>query len=80
MILLKKNGFENMAIIRKKELRSLDAGKLEEKVREFRLELAKEKANVDVGSNISSPGRIREIKKTVARIRTIQKEKGGKSG
>lgn len=68
-----------MAILRKKELRSLGKDKLEEKVGEFRLELAKEKANIDVGSSISSPGRIREIKKTIARIKTIQKE-GGKSG
>lgn len=68
-----------MAIAKKKELRGLDKAKLDEKTRELKLELAKEKANINIGSNISSPGRIRGIKRTIARIKTIQRE-GGKSG
>jgi len=71
-----------MALIKKKELKSLDEAKREQKLQEYGLELAKEKANREIGSSISSPGRIREMRKTVARIKTMQRiqKKGVKSG
>jgi len=68
-----------MAILRKKELKGLDEAKREQKLQEYNLELAKERAKMDVGSSISSPGRIREMRRTTARIKTMQK-KGVKSG
>ena len=37
---------------------------------ELRLELAKEKGNIAIGGTPSNPGRIKEIKKTIARILT----------
>jgi large subunit ribosomal protein L29 len=55
---------------------------LGEKLKELRLELFKEKASSEVGASVKSPGRIREIRKTIARIITIKHEKKqkGKKG
>ncbi|UCD07790.1 MAG: 50S ribosomal protein L29 [Candidatus Aenigmatarchaeota archaeon] len=64
-----------MAILRSKDIRKLSEKELEKKLDELRLELAKEKANISIGASVTSPGRIREIKKTIARIQTIKKEK-----
>ena len=69
-----------MTILRTKEIRKLGEKDLNKKLHELRLELAKEKANISVGGTVSSPGRSREIKKTIARILTINEEKPTKGG
>ena len=53
-----------MAILRKKDLRKLAAKELDKKLDELNLELAKEKSNISIGASVTSPGRIKEIKKT----------------
>ena len=63
-----------MAILRKKEMRKLAVKELDKKLEELHLELAKEKANINIGASVSSPGKIKEIKRTIARIHTIKKE------
>ena len=47
----------------------------ETKLQEIKTELAKEQAAVAGGTNPENPGRIRELRRSVARIITIQKEK-----
>ena len=42
---------------------------------ELKLELSKERANIYIGANVTSPGRINEIRKTISRINTILREK-----
>jgi large subunit ribosomal protein L29 len=64
-----------MAILRSKDIRKLSEKELEKKMDELRLELAKEKANISIGASVTSPGRLKEIRKTIARIQTIKKEK-----
>ena len=66
-----------MVIIRTKEIRKMKENERQKRVNELRLEFAKEKANISIGANVTSPGRLKEIKKTIARITTIQNEKGG---
>jgi len=56
-----------MAIIKKKEMNEIDH---EKKLLELRLELSKERANIAIGSAAQNPGKIREIRKTIARILT----------
>ncbi len=68
---------KQMAIIKMKNLREMKNKELESKLKELKLELTKERALSEVGASIKNPGRIREIRKTVARILTMQKEKGG---
>ncbi|MBI2676301.1 MAG: 50S ribosomal protein L29 [Candidatus Aenigmarchaeota archaeon] len=63
-----------MAILRKKEIRQMDRKEIDKRLQEISLELAKEKANVQIGSSVKSPGKIREMRKTIARIKTMRKD------
>ncbi len=62
-------------MMKTKELRKLKNEDLEKQLEELNLELAKERGNVNVGATVTSPGRIREIKRTIARILTIRRER-----
>jgi large subunit ribosomal protein L29 len=64
-----------MAFMRKKDIRKLEDKEIEKKLNEVRLELAKQRASVKIGATVTSPGRIRELRKTVARGLTIKKER-----
>lgn len=61
-----------MAILRSDEIRDMDSKELEEKVSELRNELLREKSKVASGGAPENPGRIREIRRTIARILTIE--------
>jgi len=63
-----------MAILRLKDIRELSSEKRKEKVTEFRTELARLKTMVEAGGSIDNPTRIRELRKTIARILTIEAE------
>ena len=64
-----------MAILKTEEIRGMTDSELEEKVDDLELELAKETGKTDMGSFPENPGRIKEIKKTVAKIQTILNER-----
>jgi large subunit ribosomal protein L29 len=64
-----------MAILSMKDMRKLGEKDLEKKMDELRLELAKERANISIGATVTSPGRIKEIRKTISRIKSVRKEK-----
>jgi len=49
------------------------------RLNELRLELAKEKGQIAIGGTPSNPGRIREIKRTIARILTEIKRRSEKT-
>lgn len=63
-----------MAILRLKEIREMSSEKRQEKVNEFRTELARLKTMVAAGGSIDNPSQIRELRKTIARILTIETE------
>jgi len=67
-----------MAIYRIKELREKTDEELKKIEQELRTELSREKSAVKSGTKAENPGRIKEVKKTIARIKTIIKERGGK--
>ncbi len=58
-----------------KEIRGMDGNMAAEKMAELKKELVKVNAQVAIGTAIKNPGQIRNIKKTLARIITIQHEK-----
>lgn len=58
------------------EIRAMDTNSLNDKVVELKAELAKEKALVAGGTRPENPGKIRSVRKTIARILTVIKEKG----
>ncbi|MBU2496875.1 MAG: 50S ribosomal protein L29 [Nanoarchaeota archaeon] len=69
-----------MAILKSKNLKEIDAEELKSKLKELRLELIK-LSSQKASKSVSNPGRIREIKRSVARILTeenIRKKQGKK--
>lgn len=60
-----------------KELKGLTEVELKEKLIELQKELAKENAQVAIGTMPKSPGKLRVAKKTIARIRTILHSRRG---
>ncbi|MBI1973524.1 50S ribosomal protein L29 [Candidatus Micrarchaeota archaeon] len=65
-----------MAIIRLKDLKGMNSEELETKRSEIEAELSRERGSVAAGTKAENPGRIREMRKTIARIETIKRERG----
>ena len=63
-----------MPILRMKEIRKIKHKERLERLQELRVELSKLKSTVESGGNIENPARIREIKRTIAKILTVQRE------
>ena len=63
-----------MAILRLKDIRDMSSEERIENVTEFRTELARLKTMVEAGGAIDNPTRIRELRKTIARLLTIEAE------
>jgi len=64
-----------MAIINKQELKNLEADDIKAKVEELKKELIKHNSQIATGTTPKSPGRVKEIKKTIARLLTARKNK-----
>jgi len=63
-----------MAIVKAKEVRAMTEDKRAKQLADLKNELLKERAITSTGGAPESPGRIRELRRTIARIITIQKE------
>ncbi|MFQ5999283.1 MAG: 50S ribosomal protein L29 [Candidatus Bathyarchaeia archaeon] len=63
-----------MPIMRTKDIRAMSSEKRREKIDELRTELVRLKTMVKAGGSIDNPSRIRELRKTIARILTIENE------
>ena len=63
-----------MAILRLKDIRDMSSEKRKEKISEFRTELARLRTMVEAGGSIDNPTQIREIRKTIAQLLTIEAE------
>ncbi len=59
-----------MAIFRAQEVRQLSDVELLEQEQKLSLELIQERGKVSAGGATENPGRIREVRRTIARIRT----------
>ncbi len=63
-----------MALLRTKEIRAMDAAAREKKLRELRDELMHERGVAAMGGAPPNPGKIRALRKNIARLHTIQSE------
>ncbi|SNQ60703.1 50S ribosomal protein L29 [Candidatus Methanoperedens nitratireducens] len=63
-----------MAILRVDEVRNMNPTERQEELDKLKLELIRERAISSAGGAPENPGRIREIRRTIARIKTIQTE------
>ena len=57
-----------------KDLKKLKHEELEKKLNELKLELLKERGNIEMGGNIKNPGKIKVIRRDIARISTLTNE------
>jgi len=63
-----------MPILRVKEIRDMPPEERTKKLGELRTELLRLKTMVNAGGTVEDPSRIRELRKTIARILTIDSE------
>ncbi len=65
-----------MAILHVEEIRDMTAAEREAELDELKTELLNAKAVQAAGGAPDDPGRISELRRTIARIKTIQSEEG----
>ena len=63
-----------MAILRSDEIRKMNHDERQEELDKILMELIRERAIASAGGAPESPGKMKELKRTIARIRTIQTE------
>ena len=63
-----------MPIIRVKEIREMSPEERRKKLNEFRTELLRLKTMVKAGGTVENPARIKELRRAIARILTIENE------
>ncbi len=65
-----------MAILYTEEIRDMTPAEREAELQELETELLNAKAVQAAGGAPDDPGRIKELRRTIARIKTIQREEG----
>ncbi|MEM1539393.1 MAG: 50S ribosomal protein L29 [Candidatus Bathyarchaeia archaeon] len=63
-----------MPILRVKEIRNMSLEERRKRLNEFRTELLRLKTMVKAGGSVENPARIKELRKAIARILTIENE------
>lgn len=65
-------------VLKAKEIRQLTPEERREKLKELKNELMHERGISAMGGSSSSPGKIRQLRTSIARILTIMREEGEK--
>ena len=65
-----------MPILRMDDIRDMDTEERQERLQEFRTELIKIRTMIKAGGSVENPGRVKALKKTIARILTVMNEEG----
>ncbi|MFW6382913.1 MAG: 50S ribosomal protein L29 [Haloferacaceae archaeon] len=65
-----------MAILYPDEIRDMTPAEREVELEELETELLNVRAQQATGAQLENPGRLRELRRTIARIKTIQREEG----
>jgi large subunit ribosomal protein L29 len=63
-----------VAILRVKEIRGMSTVDRQKRLSELQTELMRLKTMIKAGGSIDNPARVRELRKTIARILTIENE------
>jgi len=64
-----------MPIFKMSELRNMRAEEIAEELRKLESEMVRERGLVSAGGAPEKPGRIKDIRKTIAKIKTVQRER-----
>ena len=65
-----------MPILRMDDIRDMDTEERQERLQELRTELIKIKTMIRAGGSVENPGRVKALRKTIARILTVMNEEG----
>jgi len=65
-----------MPILRMENIRAMSPEERREKIIELQTELTRLRTMVKAGGSLDNPSRIRELRKTIARILTVENEEG----
>jgi large subunit ribosomal protein L29 len=63
-----------MPILRMSEIREMSAEERSRRLDELRTELSKLKTMIHAGGSVENPGRIKALKKAIARVLTVMRE------
>ena len=63
-----------MPILRMQEIRELSAEEQGRRLDELRTELSKLQTMINAGGSVENPGRVKAIRRTIARILTVMRE------
>lgn len=63
-----------MPILRMPEIREMATDERTRRLEELRTELSKLKTMINAGGSIENPGRVKALRKTIARIMTVMRE------
>ena len=63
-----------MPILRMSQIREMSREEQERRLGEFRPELSKVNTMIKAGGSIENPGRVKALKKTIAKVLTVMRE------
>lgn len=63
-----------MPILRMQEIREMSPDERDRRLDELRTELSKLRTMINAGGSVENPGRVKAIRKVIARILTVMKE------
>ena len=64
-----------MTIFKIDEIREMDSSELKTQMSDLQKELVQERGQIEVGGFSDNPGRIGEMRKTIARMKTVLNER-----
>ena len=64
-----------MGIVKIDEIREMDSSELKTQMSDLQKELVQERGQIEVGGFSDNPGRIGEMRKTIARMKTVLNER-----
>ena len=63
-----------MPILRMSQIREMSREDREKRLEEFRTELSKVNTMIQAGGSVDNPGRVKALKKIIARVLTVMRE------
>ena len=63
-----------MAILRMVQIREMSPEERDKRLDEMKTELSKLRTMISAGGSVENPGRVKELRKTIARLKTVMRE------
>ncbi|MCJ2562506.1 MAG: 50S ribosomal protein L29 [Candidatus Thermoplasmatota archaeon] len=63
-----------MAILRMSQIREMSPEERDRRLDEMKTELSKLRTMISAGGSVENPGRVKELRKTIARLKTVMRE------